>query len=73
MSRLINYESRFGDFISFMILILFGYSLLSKQSWDDWNELQLIVSIISLLFSLVYVREIIRKTRDKMKNKTKDK
>ena len=71
MSRLINYESRFGDFISFMILILFA--LLSKQSWDDWNELQLIVSIISLLFSLVYVREIIRKTRDKMKNKTKDK
>ena len=57
MSRLINYESRFGDFISFMILILFGYSLLSKQ----------------LLFSLVYVREIIRKSRDKMKNKTKDK
>lgn len=69
MSRL-NYESRFYDFIFFIILFLFGYSLLSEQSLDDWNGVQLIGGIISLLFSISSLGEIIEKTRYKMKNKT---
>lgn len=69
MSRL-NYESRFYDFIFFIILFLFGYSLLSEQSLDDWNGVQLIGGIISLLFSITSLIGIIEKTRYKMKNKT---
>ena len=69
MSRL-NYESRFYDFIFFIILFLLGYSLLSEQSLDDWNGVQLIGGIISLLFSISSLGEIIEKTRYKMKNKT---
>lgn len=69
MSRL-NYESRFYDFIFFIILFLLGYSLLSEQSLDDWNGVQLIGGIISLLFSITSLIGIIEKTRYKMKNKT---